>query len=271
MNTLFRHFLPFGFVRASQLHRQMKTLGIASTIARFAAIKPSTSAQLQKLNLNLFPPGALTDLECIVDVGANVGNWAAGVHLFCQPRSLICIEPTPELAEKLRQRFIGKPEIVVVEAAAGREQGSAVLNLMAESETNSLRQPTSEVAAGYPGVYIPKGSTPVKINTLDEILKDHPRIDILKIDAQGSEREVLSGASLSLQRTSYLLIEINFQCNYQGEAGFAELDLILSKQGFSICNYSPPHGGKRVAQYAEFLYIKNPGLSAPEIKDDKYA
>jgi len=148
MNTLFRHFLPFGLVRASQLHRQMRTLGIASDIARLAAIKPSTSAQLQKLNLNLFPSGALNDLECIVDVGANVGNWAAGVNLFCRPRSLICIEPTPELAEKLRQRFTGNPQVLVVEAAAGREQGSGVLNLMAESETNSLREPTNEVAEG---------------------------------------------------------------------------------------------------------------------------
>src|SRR3569833_2803099 len=47
----------------------------------------------------------LSSRSVFVDVGANAGAYSAGVEPIVGSRSLVLVEPLPELAEILRDRF----------------------------------------------------------------------------------------------------------------------------------------------------------------------
>lgn len=253
MKSWIRHFLPFGLVRASQLASEFERIGLA----RRHALGRNAGWRVQNLNLNLLPDGSLAGpAACIVDVGANVGDWTAGLLDFYRPSRVICIEPDPRLAARLRKRFAAHPAISVVERAVGSAPGSAVLHVMEDPGFNSLRRPDQQAQALYPPTFRVKETVKVEIQPLDFLLADVPRIRLLKIDVQGYEREVLAGAVDVLRRTDCVLMEVNFKTHYEGEAGFAELAELMRQHGFAIGNYSEPKGGKRQALYADVLYVR---------------
>lgn len=154
----------------------------------------------------------------MIDIGANVGDWAANLLFFCQPDFLLCVEPDPDLANQLRRRFANRT-VHVEEAAMGDSSKVAELRLMHNPALNSLRQPTITMAALFPEPFQPAGSVQVAVKTLDAVAPRDRRINLLKIDAQGFEREVLNGAKETLKRTDIVIIEVNLQPHYDGEAG----------------------------------------------------
>lgn len=255
MRSPFRHILPFGVVRASQLASELIRLGVPPSGAWRRAVQPDTAVRLQRLNLNLLPDHALSGIDCLVDIGANVGDWTAEMLEFCRPGRLFCIEPDPLLAGGLQARFAHRPEVSVLQAAIGATPGSAEFTLMRDSVLNSLRQPTESMKTNYAHVD-ERERIQVQVIPLDAVIPPDTGIRILKIDVQGFEREVLAGAAQTLRRTDYVLMEVNFQPHYEGEAGFFELDAIMQQHGFCIGNYSRPKGGRRQALYADVLYLR---------------
>ena len=243
-------------VRASQIASELRLIGIPSSQARRLALEPETAARLHRLNFNLLPAGALNQIDCVIDVGANVGDWTADLLALCQPAKVICVEPDPNLAQKLRQRFSAQPTVVVEQTAMGDKAGTAEFKIMHNPVLNSFRRPAESMAKIYPEPFQIKETITVEVKPLDAIVPATGRISLLKIDAQGFEREVLAGAKQTLQRTDYLIIEVNFQPHYEGEAGFFELDTIMQQHGFCIGNYSTPKGGRRQALFADVLYLR---------------
>jgi FkbM family methyltransferase len=189
-------------------------------------------------------------------VGANIGEWTADFLNFCMPRRMICVEPEPSLAAGLRQRFADDPRVEVRQTAVGEKAGTAEFKLMQNSVLNSLRAPAASMQAIHPEPFQVKKVIKVEVNPLDAIAPAEGRITLLKIDTQGFEREVLAGATRTLQRTDYVMLEVNFQPHYEGEAAFFELDGIMRSHGFCIGNYSKPQGGRRQALFADMLYLR---------------
>ena len=256
MKSWLRHLLPYGVVRATQIASELNRIGLPVDQARRLALAPETAVRLDRLNFNLLPAGALGQIDCVVDVGANVGDWTADLLALCQPAKVICVEPDPNLAPRLRQRFSTQPNVVIEQAAVGEAPGMAEFKIMQNPVLNSFRRPAESMAKIYPAPFQIKETIRVAVKPLDAIVPATGRISLLKIDAQGFEREVLAGAKQTLQRTDYLIIEANFQPHYEGEAGFFEIDTIMQQHGFCIGNYSPPKGGRRQALFADVLYLR---------------
>ena len=94
----------------------------------------------------------------------------------------------------------------------------------------------------------------VPVKRLDDILTDFAEISLVKIDVQGYEREVLQGATASLYKTIWLLIEVNFVTHYEQHILFAEVNARLVAQGFALAGLSAPfRKGGRVL-WADALY-----------------
>jgi hypothetical protein len=62
----------------------------------------------------------------------------------------------------------------------------------------------------------------------------------MKIDVQGHEVQVLKGASESLKRTKYLLLEMANHSDYDNGAQYHEVDAHLRKLGFQLQNIFAP-------------------------------
>lgn len=261
MNRWFRALLPFAAARALQLNDQLTRLGLPTRRARRLALKPDTWARLQRTNLHLLPDGALAGLETrtVVDVGTNIGDWSDEVLEFCAPGQLHCVEPDPRLREGLERRLGRRRGVVLHPFAVGAARGTAEFHLMSGSDLNSMRQPEPSAASLFPAQFRPETTVRVEVRTLDELIPRDLPIALLKVDVQGFEREVLAGAAETLQRSSYVLLEANFQPFYQGEADFFELTAIMRGHGFAIANYSAPKGGQREALYADVLFVRRAG------------
>ena len=72
----------------------------------------------------------------------------------------------------------------------------------------------------------------VPIHPLDDFSLEGPCV--LKIDAEGSELEVLKGATAVLGRCQLLLIELSVFHRWQGEGRFAEIVSLLHARGFEL-------------------------------------
>jgi FkbM family methyltransferase len=69
----------------------------------------------------------------------------------------------------------------------------------------------------------------------DVVAKDHLGApDLLKLDTQGSELDILRGASNTLMETSLVEVEVEFYPMYKGQPLFADVDALLRSSGFEL-------------------------------------
>jgi FkbM family methyltransferase len=178
----------------------IRTSGVTDT-EKMLFLHGSKEPRSARFAAEFLEPGMVT-----FDVGANIGYYtlmfaehvgtSGAVHAF---------EPTPRLTQRLREnvRLNSFTQVRVNEIAVADTVGTASLHLSCEDpEANSL----FELAAGA-------GHLPVPTNTLDKYVTDVSvtRIDLMKIDCEGSELNVLKGAA-ALLRSGYSPV-ILLECN----------------------------------------------------------
>lgn len=74
---------------------------------------------------------------------------------------------------------------------------------------------------------------PMELVSLDTIA-DFPRLDLLKMDAQGAELDILQGAKAALSDAVVVIPEVRFYQMYHDEPMWADVDSELRGQGFVL-------------------------------------
>jgi FkbM family methyltransferase len=174
-----------------------------------------------------------------MDVGANNGDFFQALAEIADFGSAILIEPLPYLAEVLRRRF---PQHTVVEAAVGKEEATIDFNDYPDAPYMSSRLCLNpQVKEHYSIANGNRRIIRVRQRTLDGIVEElHiDRVDLLKIDTQGSERDVLAGGRALLDRTDAIWIEVSFVPLYQGSCLFHEVHDALYGAGFRLFEIGP--------------------------------
>lgn len=242
--------LPHGFVEGVRGRRMLRRLG--------AATSRRGAAQLARdARLDLLPPHGLAELDYVVDVGANEGRWSTAVLTLARPRRLIAVEPSPEMLPRLHAAIGSADGVQIVETAVGSSTGETTLYVTAHSHNTSSARPRSdEMDALYGGGYAVEDEVTVSVATLDDIARDLNEISLLKIDVQGAEGLVLDGATETLGKTRWLLIEANFRSHYEGDILFPELHERLASSGFVLTGVAPPHVRSGIALWCDCLYTR---------------
>ncbi|MGH2499439.1 MAG: FkbM family methyltransferase [Candidatus Limnocylindria bacterium] len=153
----------------------------------------------------------------VVDVGANVGFFA--LRQAALGASVVAIEPNPDVRRRL-ERAVSENgfshAVTVIAAAAGSASGVATLAVGASTLVGTLG-PTER----------PRETHPVQVERLDDLLAaTSGRIDLLKLDVEGAERDVLIGAPATLARTRRVVLE------HHGPELRAAAHALLSAGGF---------------------------------------
>jgi FkbM family methyltransferase len=143
-----------------------------------------------------------------VDVGAASPSTASVTrHFYDLGWSGINIEPQPDYVAELR---LARPRDWTIEAVAGAFPGQLSFHVVESDRDLSTFDPrrVKEMIAG--GVRTDERL--VDVVTLNDVLaRANPvTIDFLKIDAEGTEREVLLGIDLRVWRPRVILIEATF-------------------------------------------------------------
>ena len=121
----------------------------------------------------------------------------------------------------------------------------------------------------------------IKTKKLDN-LENIGSIDFLKIDAQGSELNIISNGKKSLKNCLGLQLEVSYFCLYENQPSFGEIDVYLRGQGYiphqflkvkrwsikpTIFNHNFRVPGNQLLE-SDIIYIKNP-LKLNKIQDEE--
>jgi FkbM family methyltransferase len=200
---------------------------------------------------DLVAPGILDphSTPVVVDVGANIGQFAHAIKLACPGSRLICLEPDPATWRVLRRNTEAADLITTLCAAAGAAPGRLPLHRHELSVMSSLCPPR-----GREG-YRPNDTVDVAVTTLDDALADVPAIDLVKIDVEGAEADVLRGAAETLRRTRYLLLELTL-----APGNLATLDLVRQVvPGATIIRFGRPLGARERPVAQDVIISLRPG------------
>lgn len=139
--------------------------------------------------LHLLRPGDL-----FIDAGANIGSYTVLASAVCGAE-VIAVEPDPDTMQSLRANVkinrLGS-RVELVEAALGGREGSARFTI-GQDTVNHVASSNDEMTRTVP------------LRRLDNVLMERkPRL--LKMDVEGYEGEVITGASQSLREASLVAV-----------------------------------------------------------------
>lgn len=170
------------------------TFGLAWPVAGSRARLAATLAELWiSSNPHYYHAGSSSDLTgaTVLDVGACEGAFAVDCLLNRGASQVWCFEPDAQMAHALeltRARNGILQRLHVVQAVVGKRAGTACFR---DNPSDPLASAVvTEDSAGTHGVRV------VPMTSLDAWWEasGRPRVDLMKIDAEGSDLEVLQGA-----------------------------------------------------------------------------
>ena len=144
-------------------------------------------------------PGCVRDGDWVIDVGANVGQYALLLSRLVGPSGrVVAIEPMSATVATLASvaKLAPSPNISILNVAASDSAGTVSFDLPRDEA--GLRRP--EMAR-----ISPQGQIPVLAIAIDALRLPH-RIALAKIDTEGHELAVLRGMRTILERDHPLLI-----------------------------------------------------------------
>jgi FkbM family methyltransferase len=267
LKRFLKFVLPFGIVDLVKNRRKLREIGRKlSPSELFSSDRVALDAELS--GLALFKPDHVEALQTVVDVGANVGQWASALLNLVTPERLIVIEPLPDAFAVLQKNFGDNPRVELHNVAIGERESMETLKITRDTTGASLLQPRDEMRAVIGSNWTITSEVKVKMTTLDRLLVDLPEVSLLKIDVQGYEKPVLAGARQTLAKTKFVLIELNFMSQYEGGSWLGDVHQILTRDfGFFLANASAPQVLNGRATMCDGLYV-NPNLVQEWAKPD---
>ncbi|SKA37901.1 methyltransferase, FkbM family [Enhydrobacter aerosaccus] len=192
--------------------------------------------------------GALLEqlkIDCVLDVGANVGQY----HDFLRNKVLyegpiVSFEPVSRHVALLRERAQADDDWHVEGYALGAKDGNLPINVMVSDQFSSFLQPDNSRVRDYDGLNVPQHVENVTVRTLDvvmPVLQERLGFErpYLKLDTQGFDIEVLQGAGDSLPLVRALQTEASVIGIYKGMPGYMDTIRYLNERGFDITGLYP--------------------------------
>lgn len=172
-------------------------------------------------------------IQTIIDVGANVGQFAKEIRTLLPDAEIHSFEPLPDCYEKLRKSMAGDPKFSAYPFALGDTSSNTTINRSDYSLSSSLRPMAEAHKKLFPHT---AGQTTeeIRVERLDDALagKELASRILLKIDAQGYEDKVLAGGSSTLSKSDVALLEASFVELYEGQPLFEDIYALMHDAGF---------------------------------------
>ena len=175
-------------------------------------------------------------MTCVFDVGANVGHWAMAVHRICATATVHAFEVAPQTFQELQRNTSSLPSIVANSDGLSDSQGPVMVKFFHDDpELSSL----IDVPYDRPSVKVPSHTL-----TGDAYCERHgiSRIDLLKIDTEGSELLVLKGLSRMLASGGIDVIQFEYsRLNIVHKFLLKDFYEVLGESRYAIGKLFPDH------------------------------
>ena len=178
----------------------------------------------------------------ILDIGANIGQFATEMRMLFGNAHIYSIEANPycelKLGKKQANGHIDEYQIV----ALGKEEGELDFYY-------SERKPAGKGASFYPEIQGKDLITmQVPVRRLDDILSDR-HFHLIKIDLQGAEKDVIDGGKILLDKAKYVILELAIKPYNEGAPTGLQMIELMNSIGFGLTNCITEHNnGEQVLQ-----------------------
>jgi FkbM family methyltransferase len=179
------------------------------------------------------------EVDCVFDVGANAGQYAALLREIGFRGPIISFEPIPELAEKLIQDARSDPHWHIEQVALDDQVKQVSFNVMASTFFSSLRDPIENLDGTFSDLNVIERSVDMTTNVLEHYFdKYEARLafsrPFLKMDTQGNDLAVARGAGDKLKKFVGIQSELAVKPLYKDQPDFREVLSFYNDHGFAL-------------------------------------
>jgi len=179
-------------------------------------------------------------VDLVLDVGANVGQFAQSLRREGYRGEIISFEPVKPVFEEMSRAMAGDARWKGLCLALGEANRMGSINVSRQSVYSSLLAQTAYASEFDPIGSIVTGTEEVQVVTLDSLFPDFGGKNVfLKIDTQGSEEGVLRGAPSSLNKICGLQLELPIRRLYAGTWSLSQALETLNRAGFVPAQMRP--------------------------------
>jgi FkbM family methyltransferase len=175
-------------------------------------------------------------IDTVLDVGANVGQFATLLRNAGYRGRIISVEPLSGAYAQLHRRAARDGAWQSVNAAIGDAGTTAIMHVSANSFSSSILPMTSAHVAAAPGSES-IGTEEVAMTGVPDLVTKYgvdPAHTLLKIDTQGFEGHVLDSAADLVGQFAAIQLEMSFVELYAGQPLFEELKARMEAAGLSL-------------------------------------
>ena len=164
------------------------------------------------------------NINTVLDIGANIGEFASLIHELLHKAVIYSFEPLDDCCEKLRTRMGKVEKLEAFNIALADFNGELTFHRNEHLPSSSPLPMTDLHKQNYPHT---TNDTVTKVRSakLDDIAQDLKIADnlFIKIDVQGFEDKVIAGGKNTIKRASILILETSFQTLYKGQPLFEDI------------------------------------------------
>tara|TARA_B100001093_G_C26822361_1_gene1012436 strand:- start:290 stop:1000 length:711 start_codon:yes stop_codon:yes gene_type:complete len=174
-------------------------------------------------------------INTLLDIGANAGQYASLMRDFGYKGKIISFEPLKNAFEELKKASLTDNKWLINNYALGNENKISMINIAGNSWSSSILNmlPSHENVAPE-SKYVSQEK--IEIKKLDSVFNSFCRNDnvMMKIDVQGFEKNVLEGATESLDHIKIIQLEMSIIPLYESEMIFVDMINYLNNKGFEL-------------------------------------
>jgi FkbM family methyltransferase len=196
-------------------------------------------------------------VNCVLDVGANVGRFGQRLRRAGYTGRIVSFEPLPHLAEQLHERADPDPEWHVMAYALGDEDTEAEMTVVdGAGKTSSLLRASEFGTSWLPRLEGVRKET-VRIRRLEDLFDeavdglDEPRV-FLKLDTQGYDLRAFAGTGDRISEVIGLQSEVASLRIYDDMPRLPEAIATYEAAGFDITGMFPVTRERSTGRVIEF-------------------
>ncbi len=185
---------------------------------------------------------ATLQINCVIDVGAHIGEYGQMLRQIGYEGRIVSIEPARAAFARLQESAASDPEWITLQIACGSAEEVRSINLFSLDVLNSLLPPSEHFREIDPaGVMTTETVTVRRLDSIfDEAIRsiEQPRV-FLKTDTQGFDLEVLKGAGDRISEVVGLQSEVALQPLYENIPDYLQFLSYCRGIGFLPTGFFP--------------------------------